>query len=74
MIPNRVFAAVVIILALAVYAFGPRLFAPQSDRAANQCADQVQTDTSSIGWRVFPVAGWVCKDAEGRKSYLGWWA
>lgn len=71
---NRIFVAAAIILALAVYAFGPRLLSPQSDRAANQCADRVESETSSISWRVFPVAGWVCKDEDGREDYLGWWA
>lgn len=70
---NRVLVAAAIILALAVYAFGPRLLAPQSDSAANKCADEIESETSSIGWRVFPIAGWVCQDADGHKSYLGWW-
>lgn len=71
---TRITVATAIILVLAVYTFGPRLLGPQSDSAANRCADEVETETSSIGWREFPVAGWVCQDADGRKSYLGWWA
>ncbi len=71
---TRIFVAAAIILALAVYAFGPRLLAPQSDAAANECAEEVASETSSIDWRVFPVAGWVCQDADGHESYLGWWA
>ncbi len=70
---NRIFVATAIVLALAVYAFGPRLLAHQSDSASNQCAEDVEGETSSIGWRVFPVAGWVCQDADGKESYLGWW-
>ncbi len=73
MIRSRIVVAAAIVLALGVFAFGPRLLAPQSDRASNQCAEDVESETSSIGWRVFPVAGWVCEDADGNKSYLGWW-
>lgn len=71
---DRILVAAAIILALGVYAFGPRLLAPQSDSAANKCAEKVASETSSVSWRVFPVAGWVCQDADGRESYLGWWA
>lgn len=63
-----------IVLLLAVYAFGPPLLAPQSDRASTECADQVDNDSSAIRWRLFPLAGWVCEDSGATKSYLGWWA
>jgi hypothetical protein len=63
-----------LVLLLAVYAVGPSLLAPQSDTAADRCADSVSSDSSSIHWRLFPVAGWICEDASGRDKYLGWWA
>jgi hypothetical protein len=61
-------------LLVAGYGVGPRLLAPQSDRALNRCAERVTTETISVSWRVVPTAGWVCTDGNGKKSYLAWWA
>lgn len=65
----------VLVLALsAVYATGPQLIAPETDRAAHRCADAVPGAVSSLEWRLWPIAGWECREAPGAPPvYLGWW-